>query len=974
MSPPPRLASIPPHLPFLDTLARRWLDTYAADPSGGLILLPTRRAARALAEAFLHVGGGQPMLLPRITALGALDETPLALAGALDLPPAVEPMQRLAALSRLVLALPPERGGVRAADQAFALARELAALMDEAEQAEIPLFEALRRAGADEYAQHWEITLRFLAIVTEAWPAWLADHGLANPAARQVALLDAQAKKWAEAAPGMPVWAAGLTGATPAVARLLRVVSRLTDGLVVLPWIDRTLPPETRLDETHPQAGIAALLAGMGATPEEVVDWHAEGAVPPSRPHFLAEALLPAAALHRWAECLPPDPGQLMRLNPADEQEEAVAIALILRDALEVPGQRAALVTPDRALASRVSAELLRWGVVADDSAGENLGDTPPAVFLRLLARAVAEDLAPVALLALLKHPLSAAGLTPAACRQTARDLERRALRGPRPPPGFAGMRRALERHPDPVAADLVERARETLEPLLRLDAAVTCRPADLLAALLEAAENLARTDSEPGAQRLWGGEEGEALADVLAAALAALDHLPDQAPRVLPGLLDALLEDSVVRTRRALRGRDGMEHPRIFIWGLLEARLQSADLVALGGLTEGVWPPATDPGPWMSRPMRARAGLPGADARVGQAAHDFVMAACCAPLAILSAPLRRDRAPAVPARWLARLDARAGQHFLARHDAVGWARQLDLPVDGKARPVSPPAPRPPVALRPRRLSVTDIETLIADPYAIYAKHILRLRPLDPLEQDTDALDYGKLVHKGIEIFLREYAQPWPTDPARALRIAMIRALQDQAVRPAVAAWWAPRLERIADWIAAEDSRRRAASQPERIAVEHPGRWHLAGGFLVTAKADRIEQHPDGTLAILDYKTGKPPGRKQLHDGTAPQLPLEAAMAQAGAFPGISGTVRELAFWHLTGGREPGCAHSPLKTEQELAEIVADTPGHVTDLLTGFDNPARPYPHRPHPGRTPRNTDYVQLARGGELAAAQDED
>ncbi len=970
----PRLASVPPHLPFLDVLARRWLDAYAADPSHGLILLPTRRAARALAEAFLHVGGGRPMLLPRITALGALDETPLALAGALDLPPAVEPIQRLAALSRLILALPAERGGVVAADQAFALARELAALMDEAEQAEIPLPEALRRAGADEYAEHWEVTLRFLGIVTEAWPAWLAEHGLSNPAARQRALLDAQARAWVEAEPDMPVWAAGLTGAIPAVARLLRVVASIPNGQVVLPWVDRALRAEKSLAETHPQAGIASLLAGMGMTHDDVVDWQAEGAVPASRPLLLSEALLPADELHRWADTPPPDPGDMLRLQPADEQEEAVAIALILRNALETPGRRAALVTPDRALASQVSAELLRWGVVADDSAGENLGQTPPAVFLRLLARAVAEELAPAPLLALLKHPLAAAGLAPAACRHATRNLERRALRGPRPAPGFAGMRRALEPHPDADTAAFVERIRETLEPLLRLAAAVTCRPADLLAALIEAAENLARTDTQAGAAALWSGEEGEALANLLAAALPALDHLPDQAPRVLPGLLDALLEDSVVRTRRALRGRDGgTEHPRIFIWGLLEARLQSADLVVLGGLTEGVWPPATDPGPWMSRPMRKKAGLPGADARIGQAAHDFVMAACCAPAAILSAPLRRDRAPAVPARWLTRLQARAGQDFLPLHDAVAWARELDLPQGGKARPAAPPTPRPPVALRPRRLSVTEIETLIADPYAIYAKRVLRLKRLEPLDQDTDALDYGSLVHKGIEIFFREYADPWPADPARALRTAMIRALNEQAFRPAVMAWWAPRLERIADWIATEDSRRREISKPERVAVEHKGVWALPGNFTITAKADRIEQHPDGTLAILDYKTGAPPGRKQLHDGTAPQLPLEAAMAQAGAFPTVSGAVRELAYWHLTGGREPGCAKSPLKTRAEVAAIVADTPGFVTALLTGFDDPARPYPHRPHPGRTPRNTDYEQLARFGELSAVQDE-
>ena len=199
----PHLATIPPHLPFLDTLARRWLDEPGADPSEGLILLPTRRAARALAEAFLHVGGGRPMLLPRITALGGLDETPLALAGALDLPQAVAPFVRLAALSRLVMALPTERGGVAGADRAWALAAELAHLMDEAEQAEVPLAEALARAADGAYAEHWEATLRFLDIVTQHWPQWLADTGVLNPMERQRALLDAQGAAWRDAPPAL---------------------------------------------------------------------------------------------------------------------------------------------------------------------------------------------------------------------------------------------------------------------------------------------------------------------------------------------------------------------------------------------------------------------------------------------------------------------------------------------------------------------------------------------------------------------------------------------------------------------------------------------------------------------------------------------------------------------------------------------------------------------------------------------------
>ncbi|NVN32247.1 hypothetical protein HUK83_18130, partial [Endobacter medicaginis] len=89
------IATIPSGAPFLDTLAAVWLAA-PDDPGDGLILLPTRRAARALGEAFLRVTQGRPLLLPRIAAIGGLDDESLALgsgfgADVLALPPAVEP-------------------------------------------------------------------------------------------------------------------------------------------------------------------------------------------------------------------------------------------------------------------------------------------------------------------------------------------------------------------------------------------------------------------------------------------------------------------------------------------------------------------------------------------------------------------------------------------------------------------------------------------------------------------------------------------------------------------------------------------------------------------------------------------------------------------------------------------------------------------------------------------------------------------
>jgi ATP-dependent helicase/nuclease subunit B len=967
-----RLATIPAEVAFLDTLAARWLAQYGADVlARGLILLPTRRAARALAEAFLRAGGGRPMLLPRIAALGAPDEAPLALAGALDLPPAVDPQERLGALAALVMKLPAALGGAGTADRALLLARELAGLMDEAERSEIELPAALARAAEAAHAEHWQATLRFLEIVTRAWPDFLAASGLMNPAARQVALLRAQARAWQENPPAEPVWVAGTTAGIPAVAELLRVVTGLPRGLVVLPGLDLDLPEAAweAVDDAHPQAGLRRLLTGLGATRGDVARWDGPAAAPPGRVPTVARALLPATALAAWRTPRAVETAGLFRLEAADEQEEAVAIALILRDALGTPGARAALVTPDRALAVRVSAELLRWGVVADDSAGEKLSDAPPAVFLRLLAEAVASRLAPVALLALLKHPLAAAGLSPAFCRAAARALEKIALRGPKPPPGLTGLRARAEDAP-PEARGLLDAVESCLEPLLRANAAASLAPDALLAALVESAEALAATDDTPGPTRLWSQEEGEALAVLLAGARPALLRLPDQPPSILAGLLEALLEGAVVRSRRALRGRVGGEHPRVFIWGLLEARLQSVELMVLGGLVEGVWPPATDPGPWMSRPMRARAGLPGTEEAIGQAAHDFFTCACAAPKVVLSCSRRRDSAPAVPARWLTRIEAclRGGDRTLPRHAAATWAGLLDQPA-GPPAPVPPPAPRPPVALRPRRLSVTEIETWLADPYAIYARHILGLEALKPLEEATDAADYGTLVHQGMRLFLEDVGAAWPPDGAERLRRAMERALAEAGLRQALQEWWRPRLHRIADWVAEREGERRRA-MPTLIRGEVRGRWELPlpRGFLLVGRADRIERRTDGNLAILDYKTGLPPSDKEVEAGFRPQLPLEAAMAEAGAFgPELAGVTAELVYWHLTGGFIPADQRIIFRADPaRVAAAVAAARGKLAELIARFDDPDRAYLSQPHPGRAPRFSDYAQLARVAE--------
>jgi ATP-dependent helicase/nuclease subunit B len=969
-----KLVAFPPQAAFLPALAQAWLAT-AGDPADGVLILPNRRAARAAAGAFLQANQGRPLLLPRIIALGAIDEAGLTLHGALDLPPAVAPLRRQAILANLILARNGANGAPNRLHTAWALAGDLATLLDEADDVELDFSRALENIVPADLASHWQTTLQFLDIVTHAWPLILAEMGMLNPAARQSRLIDAQAQAWATSRPPGKIWLVARE-ANPALARLARVVAGLAQGTVILPDYDPRLVDEDfeAIVDSHAQSSIARLLGAIGARRADIALWPAPPSnVPAGRAALLSDALLPAAALHRWqSPAAPPDTSQLYRLTARDEAEEATAIAMILRDALEIPGRSAALITPDRGLAKRVAAILVRFGILADDSAGEILGDTPPAILLRLLANAAAAEFAPVPLLALLKHPLTAAGLDPALCRRQARALEIVALRGPRPPPGFDGIKYRLDQQKNRQSEiDFLARLESRLLPITGLPQQI--QPAEALRRLIEAAEAIAATADEPGAAELWTGEAGAALCEHLLNIMDALADLPDIDAADLPALTDALLAGGVVRKPRT---RDG--HPRIAIWGVQEAALQTVDVAVLAGLVEGIWPAAADPGTWLSRPMRKAAGLPAPERQIGLESHDFAGLANRCATVILSAPSRRDRAPAVPARWLTRLDA-----FLQGttgapvppHPAAAWAQLLDQPITRELRPR--PEPRPPAALRPTTLSISDIATLMADPYAIYARKILNLRELNGIDEESDPSQFGDIVHAGLAAFFNTLPDFQAPDTATNLTLALQTAMRVQRPRAALDHWWEARLARIAGWIVeAERERRRAKGVPVAIALEQSADMPVGTNFILKGRADRIEQRRDGSIFIMDYKTGTPPKEKDVESGTAPQLPLEAVMAEAGAFGrDFFAPVTELAFWKLSGRHLKGEDKELFKDKPDnLRAAIDDAAKNLPAMIAKFANPATPYLAKPHPGRRTYKDVYAGISRRGEWGGQGDDD
>jgi ATP-dependent helicase/nuclease subunit B len=963
---------------FADELAAGVLAEYGRDPlvlADTLILLPTRRSVRALREAFLRATGGKPTLLPRMAPLGDLDDgdwDELLAGETLGLPPAIDGAEREAVLSELVLAFKDEQGEpiAQSAAQALKLARELAGLLDEL-AIEGVAFDRLEALVEGNFASHWRRTLEFLAIVGEHWPDILSERGQIDALDRRTRSIRAQAARWRDRPPATPVIAAGTTGSQPATRELLVTISRLPQGIVVLPGLDREMDEESwaKVEPSHPQFGLRELLLALERERADVADWPGS-AGDRARRQLIAELMRPGETTDSWQRPSPAALDQVTRADCATPDQEALVIALALREALETPMRTAALVTPDRDLARRVAAELRRWNVEIDDSAGQPLADTAPAALLRALVAAVDSGFAPVDLLALLKHPLCTLGLSRAALLDAARRLDRKCLRGLKPAPGLEALRQLVDQCKFGDEADrrqvidLVERLSDAVAGLIAVMTDGGSADA-LLEATIAAAEQCAPGDA------LWSSDAGEALADALARLRLAWTGRRPIAGGEWPALLTTMLATEVVRP---LFGR----HPRLAIWGPLEARLQRADLLVLGGLNEGSWPPAVETGPWINRPMRATLGLPQPERRIGLSAHDFA-SALAAEHVLLTRAEREGGAPTVPSRWLARLDALFGYDPQAalpppeyiqrgRRTYVAWAESFD---NAAYKPWPRPEPRPPLDARPKRLSVSSVEQWRRDPYGLYARRILGLQALDPLEAELGAAERGSHLHDALDEFLKAHPEgALPADALQRFERMGERHLASVLAAPAERAFWWPRFQRLARWLIATESARRSAGT-RLLASETKGAITL-GPLTIEARADRIDEIEPGGWEIIDYKTGRVPSPKELQGLFAPQLLLEAAMAQHGTFEKIKGPAHavHLSYWQANGLGDGGAVVEVKDSETLVPAMLA----LLHKMIKHFGNPATPYAALPWPEFIPHFNDYKHLERVAEWSAGGGEE
>jgi ATP-dependent helicase/nuclease subunit B len=1038
-----RVFNVPASAPFLRTVIAALVDgrlvegfDARANPerlAQATLYLPTRRAGRMAREIFLDVLGAEVVLLPRIVALGDIDEDELEFAEAaeqfggsapLDIPPKLTELERRLTLAKLVekwakspTASPLVIGGPAST---LALASDLARLMDDMVTRGVD-WNAFDGLVPDHLDQYWQFTLDFLKIASQAWPAYLEATGKIEPAARRDRLIEAEATRLTQHHDG-PVIAAGSTGSMPATARFLGAIAGLPQGAVVLPGLDTDLDEEawqliggagkdkgttSAPASNHPQFAMHALLDKFGLKRSDVEPLGEAAAR--GRELLMSETMRPSNATAQWhrrlaepevAKKISAGMQNLAVIEAANPEMEALAIAVAMREAREL-GKSAALVTPDRALARRVEAALGRWNLAFDDSGGDALMDTPAGIFARLAAEAASKQLEPPTLLALLKHPLLRLGSARGAFGNAVETLELALLRGTRPEGGGGGLaksfvrfrlqlaefragqtstlhgsepRTRLKNEDLDQAQWLIACLQAALSPLESIDPSKPHDFSDLAERHREALTALSR--DENGVAAAFEGQQGLALA-------AAFDDLPGEPERSgllvqlgdYPEVFQTAFGDSPVRRPEAAAA-----HLRIF--GQLEARLTQSDRVILGGLVEGVWPPAPRNDPWLSRPMRHQLGLDLPERRIGLSAHDFAQLIGAEDV-ILSHAAKVGGAPSVASRFLHRLEAVAGETRWDAAKAAGekyihFANELDRPE--KVEPIPQPMPKPPRQARPLKLSVTAIEDWLRDPYTIYAKHILKLAPLDPVDMPLSAADRGSAIHDALGDFTQAYKTTLPDDPAGTLRRIGEKHFAPLMDRPEARALWWPRFLRIASWFAGWESERRLNVRTIDAEIRGEISIPLDNGrtFHLSARADRIEHRTDRTFAILDYKTGAPPTGKQVRMGLSPQLTLEAAILREGGFEGIAAgaSVSELLYVRLSGNNPPGKS-----ILLELKINKSDTPQFPDDaadearrkleaLIRAFENEDQAYTSLNLSMWTNRYGAYDDLARIKEWSAA----
>lgn len=996
----PNVYTIAPGINFLHILAREILRGFPLAQnqvrpplSRWTILLPTRRAAREFTEILAALSGVSSVLLPRIKPIGDLDEDRLTSdddEG--DLPKAISRTGHLFMILSLLHEWARDNPTIALAQQienshvqSLGLAISLLKLLTQVETEETD-FGKFKEVYAADLSEHRGAILGLIELLKDALPKRLASEDLISPTTRRSRLIRLEAKRISEGKFQGPIIAAGSTGTIPATRALLKAISNYDHGAIILPGLDQIIDEEAwqAITPEHPQFSLKTLIDELGVQREhvEVLDNTIS-----YRNWLAAEFMRPASTAEQWHEKLKDKREDTLKaiqnlglVEAPDRATEARSIALILRHALETPKQKAALITPDRDLAQRVKAEMLRWNVRIDDSAGEPLLHFGLASFTARLLQCVADDFTPQSLLALLKHPLCNLGLEQSQFEQNLRNLEIAVLRGYGGSAGLVGLRLAFDRA---VQAKIKkQRSHDLVSAIQDTDWEALGNFIRVFVAALKPLSETRNADFQTHIDNLMTCLEALA-ADVdqsseeNMAFSAIVLELRNEAELLAEGSFAAASTIMLYFLRNEPHRKAVESHPRLAIYGVLEARLIPADIIVLGGLNEGKWPAQPDPGPWLNRTMRTIFGLQQPEREIGLSAHDFTQGFGNAKV-FLTWSKRIEGSPQIPSRWILRLQNVLEASGVDYEDTLdqSWvtlAKLLDEPAS--VIPFGKPKAKPPVVARPTRFSVSAVEKLIRDPYAVYASKILRLNPLPPVAQQADAALRGTLFHESISAWNQIQSAQVAVDSLNLLieqgRITFAPLMSD----PEVASFWWPRFCRMAAWLVDQEFEFRKSAKGIFAETEGLLEFDVNGVvYSLYARADRIDVLDNGKARIIDYKTGAVPSVKQVMSGMKPQLPLEAAILALQGFLNISPTQSdELVFLNISGATDEG-KHIAIKAGKELdpTELGIIHFNELKSLLRSYQNPEQPYYPRANLFKEDEKSDYDHLSRFAEWSLAAD--
>jgi len=920
------------------------------------LFVNTKRLLESIKESFLI---RSPGVLPKIFSI--TDLRPLAIE--YQLPELLNLQKEHLDLNELIkkyLLLSPSAVPSSAS---YELANDLINLRAEMYSEDVSV-DKLKTLSKENLSSHWQQSLEFLNIIIEYWINANRDVPIE---AINLEILSILEKKWCTNPPKYPIIIAGSTGSIGITKKFIKLVSKQKKGLVVLPGFDFSQPADVWNSfkksndfEDHPQYRYFELLNDMAIHPKNINNWKNKRVSLSPRNQLISLALRPAPVTDQWLNEGP----KLSDLNAATSgltlieapttRDEANAIALCIRKAVE-ENKSISLITPDQDLIRQVNAGLGRWNLIPDDVAGKSLSVTPTGVFLRQIIRLIGQEISAENLISLLKNPITNSGNTERGNHiNLVRAIElkwRKTQDNNDPILNF--LSKSVEINADPLWLPWIQ------NNLKKLNNITSATLTEFVEVLVDTSEQFSNGPSGK-IGRLWHQNSGETTRKILNGLLTSGADTKPMTISEFSTIMNFILNTEKVReTVNA--------HPLIKFWGTLDARISNTDITILSGINEGTWPNTRNADHWLNRSMRKEAGLLSQERKVGLLAHDFQQGINNQNV-IISRSKRVGDTPSIPSRWLNRITnllkglGLEGINHLNEMKIRGdfWLNLAKV-IEEPNQPLPPaerPSPIPPVATRPKKLSVTQIETLIRDPYSVYARHVLKLKSLKSLKKQPSALLRGNVMHEIMQNFSEHTKNNHKLINHSELIKISNRIFIKEVPWPATRLIWQTRFEKaIPLFIEAEKLRRQNANP---LFFEHPGSTFLSDvGITLTAIADRIDKNDSNELLIYDYKSGKPPTIKQL-EIFHKQLLLEALIAENGGFRDIPNTrVASICYISLNNSY-PNT--EKIITRDEITKIENE----ISQLIDYYKSHNTGFTARLRMEKIDVTSDYDHLSRYGE--------